>query len=130
MTGEDAISDAYDAPQTPEPIKPLQMARIRRQLASSFFRLGPLPLGIIGVVLISALALLYLNEIGLASQARLRLQQLAAQQTNLQQQNQQLLEQQGVLQSPGYVENQARRMGMVPEDPGKVQIIVIPGQPR
>lgn len=130
MTGEDAISDAYDAPQTPEPIKPLQMARIRRQLASSFFRLGPLPLGIIGVVLISALALLYLNEIGLASQARLRLQQLAAQQTNLQQQNQRLLEQQGVLQSPGYVENQARRMGMVPEDPGKVQIIVIPGQPR
>jgi hypothetical protein len=130
VTGEDAISDAYDAQQASEPIKPLQMARIRRQLASSFFRLGPLPLGIIGVVLISALALLYLNEIGLASQARLRLQQLAAQQTNLQQQNQQLLEQQGVLQSPGYVENQARHMGMVPEDPGKVQIIVIPGQPR
>ncbi|HEY7358989.1 MAG TPA: hypothetical protein VH590_21040 [Ktedonobacterales bacterium] len=130
MAGEDIGSDAYDAQPAPEPIKPLQMARIRRRLASSFFRLGPISLGIIGVVLISALALLYLNEIGLASQARLRLQQLAAQQTNLQQQNQQLLEQQGVLQSPGYVENQARHMGMVPEDPGNVQIIVIPGQPR
>lgn len=130
MTGEDAINDAHEAQQAPEQIKPLQMARIRRQLAASFFRLGPLPLGIIAVVLISVLALLYLNEVGMASQARLRLQQLAAQQTSLQQQNQLLLEQQGVLQSPGYIENQARHMGMVPEDPSKVKIIIIPGQPR
>jgi cell division protein FtsB len=130
MTGEDISSDAHDAQQAPGPAKPLQMARVRRRLAASFFRLGPIPLGIIGVVLISVLALLYLDEVGMASQARLRLQQLAAQQTQLQQQNQRLLEQQGVLQSPGYIENQARRMGMVPEDPGKVQIIVIPGLPR
>ncbi len=130
MTGEDAINDVLEAQQAPEQIKPLQMARLRRQLAASFFHPGPLPLGIIAVVLISVLALLYLNEVGMASQARLRLQQLAAQQTSLQQQNQLLLEQQGVLQSPGYIETQARHMGMVPEDPNKVKIIIIPGQPR
>jgi cell division protein FtsL len=127
MTGEDNINDVYDAPGAPEPAKPLQMARIRRQLASSFFHLGPLQLGLIAAILISVLALLYLNEVGLAAQARLRLQQLAIQQTQLQQQNQQLLEQQGVLKSPAYVEKAARHLGMVPEDPSKVHVIVIPG---
>lgn len=130
MMDEDQLSDAFDAPDIPEHAKPLHMARIRRQLAATLFRLGPIPLGIIGAVLISLMALLYLNEVGLANQARLRLQQLAAQQTQLQQQNQQLLEQQGTLQSPAYIENRARQMGMIPEDPSKVPIIIIPGVPR
>jgi hypothetical protein len=124
---EDKISEALDASGAPAQVKPLQMARIRRQLASTLFRLRPIPLGILGALLISLFALLYLNEVNLANQARLHLQELATQQTQLQQQNQQLLEQQGLLQSPGYVENRARQLGMVPEDPTKVPTIIISG---
>ena len=127
MIGDEYSSDALDAPAAPEQAKPLQMARLRRQLASRFFHVGPPLLGLLAVVLISVVALLYLNEVSLASQARLRLQQLAAQQSQLQQQNEQLQYQQGVLQSPAYIEQQATHMGMVPEDPGKVHIIHIPG---
>ena len=130
MIEKDTLSGAEDILSMPEQAKPLYMARIRRQLATSLFRLGPIPLGIIAAILITLLALLYLNEVGLANQARLRLQQLANQQTQLQQQNQQLLAQQGVLQSPAYIEDQAKRMGMVQEDPGNVPTIIIPGEPR
>jgi hypothetical protein len=107
--------------------KPLQAARARRRLASSLYHLGPVPLSTIGAILISLLALLYLNEVNLATQANQRLQGLAAQQAQLQQANQYLREQQGALQSPGYIESQATRMGMVPEDPSQVHTIVIPG---
>ncbi len=110
-----------------EPIKPLQAARARRRFAASLYHLGPLPLGIIGAILISLLALVYLNELALATQANQQLQQLAADQAQLQRDNQNLREQQGVLQSPAYIENQATHMGMVPEDPTQVQTIVIPG---
>lgn len=112
-------------PEDEQP-KPLQAARIRRHLAESLYRLGPLPLGFIGVLLISLLALLYLNELGLATAANQRLQQLAATQAQLQQDNQYLREQQGSLQSPGYIEQRASQMGMVPEDPTTVHTIVIP----
>jgi hypothetical protein len=127
---QDTPGEAPDATSVPEQAKPLYMARLRRQLATSLFRLGPIPLGIIGAILITLLALLYLNEVSLANQARLRLQQLATQQTQLQQQNQQLLSQQGIYQSPAYIENQARHMGMEPEDPSHVPTIIIPGEPR
>ena len=108
--------------------KPLQAARMRRRLAESLYRLGPLPLGFIGALLISLLALLYLNELGLATAANQRLQQLAATQAQLQQENQYLREQQGSLQSPGSIEQRASQMGMVPEDPSTVHTIVIPNR--
>ncbi len=127
MTGENKISSTQHTGRAEPPVKPLQAARARRLLASSLYRLRPLPLAVVGAMLISLLALLYLNEVGLATQARLRLQELATQQTQLQQQNQRLLQQQGRLQSPAYIENQAKQMGMVPADPSQVQIILIPG---
>ncbi|HLV99737.1 MAG TPA: hypothetical protein VKT82_13790 [Ktedonobacterales bacterium] len=127
MIGDEHSNDTLDAPAAPEQAKPLHMARLRRQLAARFFHVGTPLLGLLAVVLISVVALLYLNEVSLASQARLRLQQLANQQTQLQQQNQQLQLQQGILQSPGYIEQQATHMGMIPEDPSKVHIIHIPG---
>ncbi|HEU5199653.1 MAG TPA: hypothetical protein VFU32_08445 [Ktedonobacterales bacterium] len=110
-----------------EPAKPLQAARERRRLAAAIYQLKPLQLGIIGGVLISLLAVLYLNEVGLATQANQRLQQLAADQAQLQRTNQQLRQQQGTLQSPSYIINHAKQMGMVPEDPANVQIITITG---
>ncbi len=130
MIDEETLGETPDAPRVPEHAKPLQMARLRRQVASSLFRLRPIPLGILGALLISLFALLYLNEVNLANQARLHLQQLATQQTQLQQQNQQLLEQQGMLQSPAYIEDRAKHLGMVPEDPTKVPTIIIPGSAR
>lgn len=114
-------------PEDEQP-KPLQAARTRRRLAESLYRLGPLPLGFIGALLISLLALLYLNELGMATAANQRLQQLAANQAQLQQENQYLREQQGSLQSPGYIEQRASQMGMVPEDPTTVHTIVVPNR--
>jgi cell division protein FtsL len=111
----------------PEPAKPLEAARQRRRLAASIYQLKPLSLGIIGTLLISLLALLYLNEVGLAIQANQRLQQLAGDQTQLQQANQDLRQQQGTLLSPSYIESRARQMGMVPSDPTTVHTITIPG---
>ena len=116
-----------DQPDEYEPAKPLQAARERRRLAASIYHLGPLPLGIIGAILISLLALLYLNEVGLATQANQRLQQLASDQAQLQRDNQYLRQQQGIFQSPGYIENRARQMGMEPADPSTVHTIVIAG---
>ena len=110
-----------------QPAKPLQTARERRRLAATIYQLKPLQLGIIGAALISLLAVLYLNLIGLAIQANQRLQQLAAYQAQLQETNQQLRQQQGEMQSPGYIINHAKQMGMVPEDPTKVHIITISG---
>jgi cell division protein FtsL len=110
-----------------EPAKPLQAARERRRLAAVIYQLKPLQLGIIGGALISLLAVLYLNEVGLATQANQRLQQLAANQAQLQRTNQRLRQQQGTLQSPGYIINHAKQMGMVPEDPANVQTITITG---
>ena len=120
------MSTRKDDQPEDEGLKPLQAARIRRRLADSLYRLGPLPLGIIGALLISLLALLYLNELGLATAANQHLQQLATTQAQLQQENQSLREQQGALQAPAYIEKRASQMGMVPEDPGTVHTIVIP----
>ncbi len=111
-----------------EPPKPLEAARERRRLAASIYQLKPLPLGIIGAILISLLALLYLNEVGLAIQTNQHLQQLAGDQSQLQQENQDLRQQQGAFQSPSYIENRARQMGMIPADPNTVHTITIPGQ--
>jgi len=111
-----------------EPAKPLQAARERRRLASRVYRMKPLALGISGVFLISLLALLYLNEVGLAIQANQRLQQLAGNEAQLQQENQDLRQRRGTLQSPAYIENRASQMGMVPADPTMVHIITIPGR--
>lgn len=120
------MSTLKDNQPEDEELKPLQAARIRRRLADTLYRLGPLHLGIIGALLISLLALLYLNELALATAANQRLQQLATTQAQLQQENQNLREQQGALQSPTYIEKRASQMGMVPEDPGTVHTIIIP----
>ncbi len=127
--GEGEMRDLKDQQPEFESAKPLQSAPGKRQLAASVYRLKPLPLGILGAMLISLLALLYLNEVGLAIQANQRLQQLASEQAQLQRENQYLRQQEGELQSPIYIENRAKQMGMVPADPNKVHIIVIPGLP-
>jgi cell division protein FtsL len=114
--------------QEREQVRPLRAARHRRMFAASLYRLGPLALLVISVVLISLLALLYLNLVALATQANQDLQDLSAQQAQLQQQQQALRQQQGQLQSPGYVVQRASQMGMVPADPSSVQTIVLPPQ--
>ena len=125
--GEERGAVMKDQQAELEPAKPLQAARERRRLTATIYQLKPLQLGIIGVALISLLAVLYLNEVGLATQANQRLQQLAADQAQLQRNNQQLRQQQGTLQSPDYIVNRAKQMGMVPEDPTRVHTITISG---
>lgn len=115
--------------QEREQVSPLQAARARRTFTASVYRLSPLSLGISSVVLISLLALLYLNLVALATKANQDLQNLSMRQAQLQQQNQGLRQQQGELQSPGYITQRARALGMVPADPSTVQTIVLPPQP-
>ena len=114
-------------PHEDEARAPLRGARARRQFTTALYRLGPLPLGVVSALLISILALLYLDLVAQATKANHSIQQLTAQQSQLEQENQQLRQQQGILQSPGYIERRASQMGMVPADPSTVQVIVIPG---
>ena len=109
-------------------VPPLRAARARRTFATSLYRLGPLSLGMIGVALISLLALLYLNLLASATKANHDLQSISTQQAQLQQQNQALQQQQGELQSPGSIAQLASQMGMVLADPSTVQTIVLPPQ--
>ncbi len=115
--------------QEREQVPPLRAARARRTFAASVYRLRPLSLGISSLVLISLLALLYLNLVALATKANQDLQHLSAQQAQLQQENQELRQQQGELQAPGFIAQRARALGMVPADPSTVQTIVLPPQP-
>jgi cell division protein FtsL len=112
--------------QAREQVPPLRAARARRMFAASLYRLGPLSLLIISAVLVSLLALLYLNLVALATRANQNLQNVAARQAQLQQEQQALRQQQGVLQSPGYIGQRASKMGMAPADPSTVQTIVLP----
>ena len=114
--------------QTREQVPPLRAARARRTFAATLYRLGPLSLGMIGVALICLLALLYLNLLAMATKTNHDLQNVSAQQAQLQQQQQALQQQQGELQSPGTIARLASQMGMVLADPSTVQTVVLPPQ--
>jgi len=107
------------------PLKPILAARRRRQLYPFLFSMGPVALSICSVLLIGLMAVLYLTEVGQAVAANQQLQDLQAQQATLQRQNQDLVNVVAQEQSPDYISEHAKSLGLVPADPKIIQTIVI-----
>lgn len=106
--------------------KPLLAAKRRRQLHPFFFRMGPASLSISGVLLIGLMAVLYLSQLGQAVAANQRLQDIHTQQAILQRQDQDLVNDISQEQSPAYIAEHAKSMGLVPADPKTVRVLVVP----
>src|SRR5438105_9140183 len=107
------------------PLQPILAARRRRQLYPFLFSMGPVALSICSVLLIGLMAVLYLTEVGQAVAANQQLQDLQAQQATLQRQNQDLVNVVAQEQSPDYISEHAKSLGLVPADPKIIQTIVI-----
>ena len=106
--------------------KPILAAKRRRQLHPFLFRIGPVTLSICSVLLIGLMATLYLTQLGQAVTANSKLQDLHRQQTVLQRENQDLVNTIAQEQSPAYIAEHAKSLGLVPADPKTVKVIVVP----
>lgn len=105
------------------PLKPILAAKRRRHLYPFFFSLGPVPLTIISVLLIGLMAVLYLTQLGQAVTANQNIQNMHAEQAVLQRQNQDLVNTIANEQSPGYIAQQATKLGLSPSQ--NVQVIIV-----
>lgn len=101
-------------------------ARRRRHLHPFFFHMGPVALVISSVLLIALMAVLYLSQLGQAVAANQEMQNLHREQSQLQRQNQDLVNILAQEQSPAYIEAHAKAQGLVPADPKNVQTLVVP----
>ena len=108
------------------PKQPIQDAKIRRQLHPFFFRIGPVALSSCSVLLIGLMAVLYLSQLGQAVTANQQIQQFQRQQTILQRENQDLLYTIAQEESPIYIAEHAKSLGLVPTDSKAVTILVVP----
>lgn len=108
------------------PKQPIQAAKRRRQLHPFFFRIGPVALSICSVLLIGLMAVLYLSQLEQAVTANQQIQQYHRQQTVLQRENQDLLYAIAHEESPGYIAEHAKSLGLVPADTKAVIIVVVP----
>jgi cell division protein FtsB len=87
--------------------------------------MGPVALSICSLLLIGLMAILYLTEVGQAVAANQQLQDIQAEQTTLQRENQDLVNVIAQEQSPEYIAEHAKSLGLVPSDPKTVQTIVV-----
>jgi len=108
------------------PDQPIQAAKRRRQLHPFLFRIGPVALSICSVLLIGLMAVLYLSQSGQAVTANQQIQQFHNQQAVLQRENQDLLYTIAQEESPGYIAEHAKSLGLVPADSKSVIIVVVP----
>jgi cell division protein FtsL len=99
----------------------------RRRLAPLFLRIGPVALCLCSVLLISLMAILYLAQLGQAVTTNQQIQDLRNRQVELQRENNDLVNTIAQEQSPAYIADRARRMGLVPANPQGVQVIVVQG---
>ncbi len=109
------------------PSKPILEAKRRRQLRPFIFHMGPVALCITSVLLIGLMAILYLSQLGQAVAANQKLQQIHNEQAALQRQNQDLVDQIAQEQSPSYIDENAKKLGLLPADPKAVRVIVVSG---
>ena len=106
--------------------QPIQAAKRRRQLHPFLFRIGPVALSICSVLLIGLMAVLYLSQLGQAVTANQQIQQFQNQQAVLQRENQDLLYTIAREETPGYIAEHAKSLGLVPADSKSVIIGVVP----
>ena len=107
------------------PPRPILAAKRRRQLHPFLFSMGPVALSISSVLLISLMAILYLSELGQAVAANQKLQDIYTQQVTLQRENQDLVNVIAQEQSPQYIAQRAKSLGLVPTNPKTVQVLVV-----
>ena len=103
----------------------MPVVKRRRPLHPFFFRMGPVALCITSVLLIGLMAVLYLSQVGQAVASNQQLQTIQAQQDKLQRQNQDLVNTISQEQSPAYIADRAKHIGLIPLDPKNVQIITV-----
>lgn len=103
-----------------------QNTQRRRQLQPFFFHMGPVALSITSVLLIALMAVLYLSQLSQAVAANQEMQNMHAEQATLQRQNQDLVSTLAQEQSPFYIVEHAKALGLVPSDPKNVQILIAP----
>ena len=108
------------------PKQPILAAKRRRQLHPFFFRIGPVALSICSVLLIGLMAVLYLSQSGQAVTANQQIQQFQRQQTILQRENQDLVYTIAQEESPIFIAEHAKSLGMVPAESKAVTILVVP----
>ncbi len=108
------------------PKQPILAAKRRRQLHPFFFRIGPVALSICSVLLIGLMAVLYLSQLGPAVTANQQIQQFQRQQTMIQRENQDLLYIVAQEESPAYIAEHAKSLGLVPTDLKAVTMLVVP----
>jgi cell division protein FtsL len=108
------------------PKQPIQAAKRRRQLHPFFFRIGPVALSICSVLLIGLMAVLYLSQLGQAVTANQQIQEYQRQQTTLQREDQDLLYAIAHEESPDYIADHAKSLGLIPADTNAVIIVVVP----
>src|SRR5438270_11469887 len=108
-----------------QPPMPILAAKRRRQLHPFFFSMGPVALSISSVLLIGLMAILYLSQLGQAVAANQKLQDSLAQQATLRRQNQDLVSVISQEQSPEYIADSAKTLGLVPADPKLVKMLTI-----
>jgi cell division protein FtsL len=101
------------------------VARRHRQLYPFLFSMGPVALCITSVLLIGLMAVIYLSQVSQAVSANQQLQTINAQQAAQKRQNQDLVNTIAQEQSPAYIADGARRLGLVPATPGAVQVLVV-----
>jgi cell division protein FtsB len=106
--------------------QPILAAKRRRQLYPFFFAMGPVALCITSVLLIGLMAVLYLSQVGQAVAENQSLQQTLAQQASIKRQNQDLADTLSEEESPAYIAEHAKELGLVPADPKTVQVRVVP----
>src|SRR5215831_11280225 len=106
------------------PPKPIVAAKQRRQLHPFFFSMGPVTLSIVSVLLIGLMAVLYLSQLGQAVAANQQLQEIRAGQAALERENQDMVDTIAQEQSPAYIAEHAKALGLVPADPKDVKVIV------
>ena len=109
----------------PVPPRPILAAKRRRQLHPFLFSMGPVALSISSVLLISLMAILYLSQLGQAVAANQKLQDIHTQQVTLQRENQDLVNVIAQEQSPQYIAQRAKSLGLVSADPKTLQVLVV-----
>ncbi|GCE14407.1 hypothetical protein [Tengunoibacter tsumagoiensis] len=102
-----------------------RIIRRRSRFRPLSVQMGPVPLCITSVVLMGMMAVLYLSQLGQAFAANQHLQDLRSQQSVLARQNQDLQDILAQEQSPGFIEAQAVKLGLIPADPQQRWIVPV-----
>lgn len=102
---------------------PLFAIRLHPRLRPFFFTMGPAALSITCVCLVALMAVLYLSQMGQAIATNRRIQDVRTEQSTLQRENQDMSSAIAHLRSPGYIAEQAEKMGLEPVDPEAIWIV-------